>query len=73
MNAQQSHSQFQERINQQPLHRGHQFSNKRKHSWVSLIIHLIVLILLAITMYSMWKEPILILCSLTNLLTSHKY
>ncbi|AYU55972.1 hypothetical protein [Staphylococcus debuckii] len=58
MNAQQSYSQFQERINQQPLHRGHQFSNKRKHSWFSLIIHLIVLILLAITMYSMWKEPI---------------
>lgn len=58
MNTQQSHRQFQETLEQQPLHRGHQYSAKKKRSWVSLIIHIIVLILLTISMYSMWKEPI---------------
>ncbi|AMY06404.1 hypothetical protein CD149_11420 [Staphylococcus condimenti] len=58
MNSQRSHRQFQDMLEQQPLHRGHKYSAKRKRSWVSLIIHIIVLILLTISMYSMWKEPI---------------
>ncbi|MGW9856917.1 uncharacterized protein (DUF983 family) [Staphylococcus hominis] len=41
------------RVNQQPYY------GKKKNSWISLIIHIIILILVGITCYSMYKQPIL--------------
>ena len=41
------------RVNQQAYY------GKKKNSWISLIIHIIILILVGITCYSMYKQPIL--------------
>ncbi|MFR6533875.1 MAG: hypothetical protein ACLUOM_12785, partial [Staphylococcus simulans] len=41
-----------------PLQRGQYFAPKKKRSYVSLIIQIIVLILTIISIYSMLKEPI---------------
>ena len=42
-----------DRVNQQAYY------GKKKNSWISLIIHIIILILVGITCYSMYKQPIL--------------
>ena len=39
------------------MHRGKQYG-KKKRSWVSMIIQIIVLVLTAITGYSMYNQPI---------------
>ncbi|ATH61946.1 MULTISPECIES: hypothetical protein [Staphylococcus] len=48
---------FDDAFQTQGLHRGKQYG-KKKRSWVSMIIQLIVLVLTAITGYSMYKQPI---------------
>ena len=42
-----------DQVNQQAYY------GKKKNSWISLIIHIIILILVGITCYSMYKQPIL--------------
>ncbi|RIM68924.1 hypothetical protein BU594_11320, partial [Staphylococcus arlettae] len=49
---------FEHTLTTAPMQRGAQYAEKKKKSWVSLIIHIIILILLAITGYSMYNDPI---------------
>ena len=48
---------FEHTLTSEPMQRGTRYGKKKK-SWVSLIIQVIVLILVAISGYSMFKEPI---------------
>lgn len=48
---------FEHTLTSEPMHRGNPYGKKKK-SWMSMIIQFIVLILVAITGYSMFKEPI---------------
>lgn len=56
-NQQRRLENFDDAFQTQGLHRGKQYG-KKKRSWVSMIIQLIVLVLTAITGYSMYKQPI---------------
>ncbi|MCU5745245.1 hypothetical protein N9R04_00735 [Staphylococcus sp. SQ8-PEA] len=56
-NRQAYHQNFERTLSQEELHRGHRIGKKRR-SWVSLIIHIIVLVLTAISGYSIFKEPL---------------
>lgn len=49
---------FMDPSQQVPLKRGTYYADKRKRSYVSLIIQFIVLLLIIITLYSMYKESI---------------
>lgn len=68
----QNPSNFNAQFHEQEIHRGKRYG-KKKRSWVSIIIHLIILILTAITGYSMLKQPILTLLSLIKQLISMKF
>ncbi|HLR19243.1 MAG TPA: hypothetical protein VK115_04925 [Staphylococcus sp.] len=48
---------FEHTLTSEPMHRGSRYGKKKK-SWVNLIIQVIVFILVAISGYSMYKEPI---------------
>lgn len=48
---------FEHSFTNKPMQRGARFGKKKK-SWVSMIIQIIVLILVAISGYSMFKEPL---------------
>lgn len=50
-------SEFNHQYRNQDLHRDQRYG-KKKRSWVSIVIHVIILILTAITGYSMLKQPI---------------
>ena len=54
--ANQNPSDFNSQFRNQEMHRGKNM--ERKRSWVSIVIHIIVLVLTAITGYSMLKQPI---------------
>ena len=51
-NRQAYHQNFDRTLSHEELHRGRRYGKKRR-SWVSLIIHIIVLILTAIAGYSL--------------------
>ena len=53
----QNQRQFNSQFEHQEIHRGKRYG-KKKRSWVSLIIQVFVLVLTAITGYSMLKQPI---------------
>lgn len=55
--ANQNSSDFNSQFRNQEMHRGKKYG-KKKRSWVSIVIHIIVLVLTAITGYSMLKQPI---------------
>lgn len=48
---------FEHSFTSEPMQRGSRFGKKKK-SWVSMIIQIIVLILVAISGYNMFKEPL---------------
>ncbi|MBO1198663.1 hypothetical protein J3T65_03835 [Staphylococcus simiae] len=49
---------YNNQYQQQPIAYRANYKPKKKRSWVSLIIQIIVLVLTAIAGYSMWKQPI---------------
>ena len=71
-NRQAYHQNFDRTLSHEELHRGRRYGKKRR-SWVSLIIHIIVLILTAIAGYSMWKEPIFKVKLLNQLVNFHQF
>lgn len=62
---------FEHTLTSEPMQRGLQYEKKKK-SWVSIIIHIIVLILIAITGYSMFKEPIFNLVFIQETINFHQ-
>ena len=56
-NQQRRLENFDDAFQNEPMHRGKQYG-KKKRSWVSMIIQFIVLVLTAITGYSMYNQPI---------------
>ncbi|MGJ5712955.1 hypothetical protein ACSBRB_07085 [Staphylococcus auricularis] len=57
MNNQQPSPQFEQQFEQERMYRSNR-TGKKKRSWISLIIQIIVFVLVAITGYSMYREPI---------------
>ncbi|MEJ7541417.1 hypothetical protein [Staphylococcus intermedius] len=51
------HPQFQQQFENQPIHRNPNYGKKRR-SWVSFILTLIALVLVAIAAYSMYSETL---------------
>lgn len=64
-------SNFNAQFHEQEIHRGKRYG-KKKRSWVSIIIHLIILILTAITGYSMLKQPIFNLAFANKTINFHE-
>lgn len=71
--AEQNHQfkDFEHTLTSEPMQRGMRFEKKKK-SWVSMLIQIIVLILMAITGYSMFKEPIFNLVFAQETINFHK-
>lgn len=67
----QNPSNFNAQFHEQEIHRGKRYG-KKKRSWVSIIIHLIILILTAITGYSMLKQPIFNLAFANKTINFHE-
>ena len=53
----QQHPQFQQKFENQPIHRS-QYYGKKRRSWVSFILTLIAMVLVAIAAYSMYSETL---------------
>ncbi|WMZ79890.1 hypothetical protein [Staphylococcus pseudintermedius] len=51
------HPQFQQQFENQPIHRSAYYGKKRR-SWVSFILTLIAMVLVAIAAYSMYSETL---------------
>lgn len=62
---------FEHTLTSEPMYRGTRRSRKKK-SWINIVIQVIVLILVAITGYSMFKEPILNLTFVNEPITFHQ-
>jgi amino acid transporter len=71
--AEQNHrfKNFEHTLTSAPMHRGQRLGKKR-FSWFNLIIHIIVLILTAITGYSMYKQPVFNLAMVNKPITFHQ-
>lgn len=71
--AEQDHrfKNFEHTLTTAPMHRGAKLGKKR-FSWFNLIIHLIVVILTAITGYSMYKQPVFNLEIVNKPITFHQ-
>ncbi|MCG7338186.1 hypothetical protein MHZ36_02680 [Staphylococcus sp. ACRSN] len=62
---------FEHTLTSEPMHRGSHYGRKKK-SWINIVIQVIVFILVAITGYSMFKEPILNLTFVNEPITFHQ-
>ena len=62
---------FEHTLTSEPMQRGSRYG-KKKLSWVNILIQLLVLILVAITGYSMFKEPIFNLVFVKETINFHQ-